>query len=232
MNMSQSIYPYISIGVYGCSFLLGICLGVKLQTWTDTHTHTHTAKKYIQITIDRDKDHRDTVQFSSVAQLCLTLYDPMNHSMPGLPVHHQLPEFTQTHVHRVSDAIHPSHPLSAPSSPAPNPSQHRVFCNESTLRMRYSRHGQIIFQSFYTSIQCFPHVYKITCTEKWGALIMCYLVAILASQTLMGIFSQTIQLCKGGTLMHVGAKTHFPHFLPVVLAELRLQTKDDFVFGC
>jgi len=63
------------------------------------------------------------IQFSSVAQSCLTLCDPMNHSTPGLPVHHQLPEFTQTHVHRVSDAIQPSHPLSSPSPPAPNPSQ-------------------------------------------------------------------------------------------------------------
>ena len=65
-----------------------------------------------------------SVQFSSVARLCPTLCDPMNHSTPGLPVHHQLPEFTQTHVHRVCDAIQPSHPLSSPSPPAPNPSQH------------------------------------------------------------------------------------------------------------
>ena len=63
------------------------------------------------------------VQFSSVAQSCLTLCDPVNCSTPGLPVHHQLPEFTQTHVHRVGDAIQPSHPLSSPSPPAPNPSQ-------------------------------------------------------------------------------------------------------------
>ena len=61
-------------------------------------------------------------QFSSVAQLCPTLCDPMNHSMPGLPVHHQLPEFIPTHVHRVSDAIQPSRPLASPSPPAPNPS--------------------------------------------------------------------------------------------------------------
>ena len=61
---------------------------------------------------------------SSVAQSCPTPCDSMNYSMPGLPVHHQLPEFTQTHVHRVSDAIQPSHPLSSPSPPAPNPSQH------------------------------------------------------------------------------------------------------------
>ena len=68
-----------------------------------------------------------SVQFSSVAQSCPTLCDPMNRSTPGLPVHHQLPEFTQTHVHRVDDAIQPSHPLSSPSPPAPNPSQHQSF---------------------------------------------------------------------------------------------------------
>ena len=66
-----------------------------------------------------------SVQFSSVAQSCPTLCDPMNRSTPGLPVHHQFPEFTETHVHRVSDAIQPSHPLSSPSPPAPNPSQHQ-----------------------------------------------------------------------------------------------------------
>ena len=64
-----------------------------------------------------------SVQTSSVAQSCLTLCDPMYHSMPGLPVHHQLPEFTQTHVHRYGNAIQPSHPLSSPSPPAPKPSQ-------------------------------------------------------------------------------------------------------------
>ena len=64
-------------------------------------------------------------QFSSVAQSCPTLCDPMNRSTPGLPAHHQLPEFTQTHVHRVSDAIQPSHSLSSPSPPALNPSQHQ-----------------------------------------------------------------------------------------------------------
>ena len=64
-------------------------------------------------------------QFISVAQSCLTLCDPINCSTPGLPVHHQLPEFTQIHVHQVSDAIQPSHPLSSPSPPAPNPFQHQ-----------------------------------------------------------------------------------------------------------
>jgi len=66
-----------------------------------------------------------SVQFSSVAQSCPTLCDPMNHSTPGLLVHHQFPEFTETHVHRVSDAIQPSHPLSSPSPPAFNISQHQ-----------------------------------------------------------------------------------------------------------
>ena len=70
---------------------------------------------------------RESVQFSSVAQSCLTFWDPMNRSTPGLPIHHQLQEFTQTQVHRVSDAIQPSHPLSSPSPPAPNPSQHQSF---------------------------------------------------------------------------------------------------------
>ena len=65
------------------------------------------------------------IQFSSVAQSCPTLWDFMNCSTPGLPVHHQLPEFTQTHVHQVSDAIQPSHPLLSPSPLAPNPSQHQ-----------------------------------------------------------------------------------------------------------
>ena len=68
-----------------------------------------------------------SVQFSSVAQSCPTHCDPMNHSTSGLPVHHQLPEFTQTHVHKVGDAIQPSHPLLSPFPPTPNPSQHHSF---------------------------------------------------------------------------------------------------------
>ena len=84
-------------------------------------------------------------RFSSVAQSCPTLCDPMNRSTPGLPVHHQLPEFTETHVHRVGDAIQPSHPLSSPSPPTPNPSQIRVFSNESTLRMRWPKYSSFSF---------------------------------------------------------------------------------------
>ena len=67
----------------------------------------------------------NSVQFSSVAQSCLTLCDPMNRSTPGLPVHHHPPEFTQTHVHPVGDAIQPSQPLSSPFTPAPKPSQYQ-----------------------------------------------------------------------------------------------------------
>ena len=65
------------------------------------------------------------IQFSSVTQLCPTLCDPMDYSTPGLPVHHQLPEFTQTQVHRIGDAVQLSHPLLSPFLPAPNPSQHQ-----------------------------------------------------------------------------------------------------------
>ena len=84
-------------------------------------------------------------EFSSVAQSCPTLCSPMNCSMSGLPVHHKLPEFTQTHAHRVGDAIQPSHPLSSPSSPAPNPPSIRVFSNESTLHMRWPKYWSFSF---------------------------------------------------------------------------------------
>ena len=86
-----------------------------------------------------------SVQFSSVAQSCPTLCDPMNCSTPGLPVHHQLPEFTQTHVHRVGDAIQPSHPLSSPFPPAPIPPSIKVFSKESTLRMRWPKYWSFSF---------------------------------------------------------------------------------------
>ena len=84
-----------------------------------------------------------SVQFSH----SVTSYscDPMNRSMPGLPVHHQLLEFTQTHVHRVGDTIQPSHPLSSTSPPALIPASIRVFSNESTLRMRWPKHWSFSF---------------------------------------------------------------------------------------
>ena len=106
-----------------------ITLTILTQKYTHTHTHTHTLLAWhepnnqseaFQVTLR-------SYQTRSVAQSCPTLCDPMNCSTPALPVHHQLPEFTQTHVHWVSDAIQPSHPLSSPSPLAPNPFQHESF---------------------------------------------------------------------------------------------------------
>ena len=85
------------------------------------------------------------VQFSLVTQSCPTLCDPMNRSTPGLPIHHQLPEHTQTHVHRVGDAIQPSYPLSSPSPPAPILPSIRVFSNESVLLIRWPKYWSLSF---------------------------------------------------------------------------------------
>ena len=86
-----------------------------------------------------------SVQFSSVAQPCPTPCNPMNCSTPGLSAHHHLPEFTQTQVHRVHDAIQPSHPRSPPSPPAPISPSIRVFSNESILCMRWSKYWSFSF---------------------------------------------------------------------------------------
>ena len=86
-----------------------------------------------------------SVQFSSVAQLCPTLCNPIDCSTPGLPVHHQLSGFTQTHIHRVGDAIQSSHPLSSPSPPAPNPPSIRVFSSESVLHIRWPKYWRFSF---------------------------------------------------------------------------------------
>ena len=83
--------------------------------------------------------------FSSVAQLCPTLCDPRNRNMPGLPAHHQLPEFTQTYVHWVGDAIQTSYPLSSPYPPTFNLSQDRVFSNESVLHIRWPEYWSFSF---------------------------------------------------------------------------------------
>ena len=85
------------------------------------------------------------LQFSSVTQSCPTLCNPINHSTPGLPVHHQLPEFTQTHVHWVGDAVQPSHPLLSTLLLPPIPPSIRVFSNESTLRMRWPKYWSFSF---------------------------------------------------------------------------------------
>ena len=95
----------------------------QISTWKNAHITRHQGNANLKP--NGIPLYNYSAQFSSVAQLCLILCDPMNRSTPGLPVHHQLPEFTQTHDHRVGDAIQPSHPLSSPSPPAPNPSQHQ-----------------------------------------------------------------------------------------------------------
>ena len=85
---------------------------------------------------------------------------------PGFPVHHQLPEFTETHVHQVSDSIQPSHPLSSPSSPAPNPSQHQSLFSESTLRMRWPKYWSFSF----SIIPCkeIPGLISFRMDLRWG----------------------------------------------------------------
>ena len=118
---------------------------------------------------------------SSVGQSCLTLCDPMNSSTPGLPVHHQLLEFTQTHVHRVGDAIQPSHPLLSPSPPALNPSQHQGLFQRATLHMRWPK-----YWSFSFSIS--------PSTEHPGLIFRMDWLDLLAVQGTLKIFSNiTVQ---------------------------------------
>ena len=102
---------------YHLIFIMKVC--------QKAHFLYSTSLRVCKITGEFDRNCACSVQFSSVTQSCPTLCDPMNRSTPGLPVHHHLPKFTQTHVHWVSDAIQPFHPLSSPSPPAHNPSQHQ-----------------------------------------------------------------------------------------------------------
>ena len=120
-----------------------------------------------------------TLQFSSVTQSCPTLCDPMNRSTPGLPVHHQLPEFTQTHIHRVSDAIQPSHPLSSLLLLPPIPPSIRVFSNESTLRIRWPKYWRFSF--------------SISLSNEHSGLISSRLTSLISLQSngLSRVFSNT-----------------------------------------
>ena len=106
---------YICVCVY-----IYIYIYISPPLWASSHSGQHKALSRVPCALQYI-----LIQFSSVAQLCPTLCDPMNRSTPGLPVHHQLPESTQTHDHRVGDDIQPSHPLLFPSPPAPKPSQHQ-----------------------------------------------------------------------------------------------------------
>ena len=101
----------------------------------------------------------NSVQFSSVAQSCLTLCEPMSCSTPGLPVNHQLPEFIQTLVHWVSDAIQPSHPLSSPSPPAPNPSQHQSLPVSQLFAWGGQSTGVSALASGYMQIPCHLNIF-------------------------------------------------------------------------
>ena len=117
-----------------------------------------------------------SVQLSSVTQSCPTLCNPMNHSTPGLPVHHQLPEFTQTHAHRVGDAIQPSHPLSPSSPPAPNPSQHQglFYWVNSSHEVAKVLEFQLQHQSFQWTPRSEIHrIGKFTDTESIGLVKKC-----------------------------------------------------------
>ena len=101
---------------------------IKKNTFESVLMRWMKLEPIIQSEVNQKEKHQNTissVQFISGAQSCPTLCDPMNRSTPGLPIHHQLLEFTETHVYRVNDVIQPSHPLSPPSPTAPNPSQHQ-----------------------------------------------------------------------------------------------------------
>ena len=126
--LARELYTF-SISYYSKS---RECLKVVKVLWDPCPEFTFQDARINQKVLKKEKHvlKQDTLllhyfQFSSVTQSSLTLFDPMNWGTPALPVYHQFPEFTQTHVHRVSDAIQPSHPLSSPSPPAPNPSQHQ-----------------------------------------------------------------------------------------------------------
>ena len=140
---------------------------------TQSCTHTYTPHTLILYGLS-------LFQFSSVAQSCPTLWDPMNHSTPGLLVHHQLLEFTQTHVHWVGDAIQPSHPLSSPSPPALNPSRHQGLFPMSQL---FARGGQSIGVSASASVLPMN-------TQDWSPLGWTDWIS-LQSKGLSRVFSNT-----------------------------------------
>ena len=153
------------------------------NTWIINRQLVYSVVKVAQscMTLCNTMDCISSVQLSSVAQSCPTLCNPMNHSTPGLPVHHHLPESTQTHVHWVGDAIQPSHPLSFPSPPAFNLSQHQGFFQMSQL---FASGGQSIGVSASTSV--FPMN-----TQDWSPLGWTGYIS-LQSKGLSRVFSNTI----------------------------------------
>ena len=155
-TMYQLEMPYVRAQCFlSClKALMNILLEKKIWVnrefhWDNAHHFTTTWIPSLVLWLKNTCDIRH--QFSSVTQSCPSLCNPMNRSTPGLPVHHQLPEFTQTHVHRVGDTIQPSHPLSVPSSPAPNPSQHQglfQWVNSSSHKVAKVLEFQLQHQSF------------------------------------------------------------------------------------
>ena len=144
--MYHSFYIHSSVdGHLGCFHVLAIVNSAAMNNGTHVSFSILVSSGYMP----RRGISGSSVQFSSDTQSCLTLCNPMNHSMPGLPVHHQLPEFTQTHVHRVSDAIQPSHLLSSPSAPASNPSQHQSLfqCCSPIIRSRGTQEDRMCYST-------------------------------------------------------------------------------------
>ena len=123
-----------------------------------------------------------SVQFSSVAQSCPTLCDSMNHSTPGLPVHYQLPEFTQTHANWVGDAIQPSHACLPLLLLPPIPPSIRVFSSESTLRMRWPK-----YWSFSSSIIPSKEIPIFSVEEKRHLLVYCPFLLVVTFKKLLSL---------------------------------------------
>ena len=185
-----------------------------------------------------------SVQFSSVTQSCPTLCDPMNRSTPGLPVYHQLPEFTQTHVHWVSDAIQPSHPLSSPSPPAPNPStpfwRFTVQFSRSLTSNSLQPHG--LQHSRHSYPWPTPGACSNTCPSSWwcNPTISSSVVpfcSLFQSFPTSGSFPRSHFFASGGQSIRVSASVsvlpmNIQDWFPLGLTGLSsLQSKDSRVFS-
>ena len=149
-KMEPFLLEYLKLHVYLC-FLSNYKVLLNYYAFKNIGEKTRSLllNKYLFCEAVKKTKNICSVQFSSVSQSCLTLCDPMNHSMPGLPIHHQLPEFTQTVVHWVSDAIQPSHPLLSPSLPSFSLSQHQGFFHISQF---FASGGQSIGVSASASV--------------------------------------------------------------------------------
>ena len=143
-SSSQSIASAVLMNIQDW-FPLGWTGWISLQSKGLSRVFSSTTVQSINSSVFNYINFQSYHLFSSVAQLCLILWDPMVCSIPGFPVHHQLLELTQTHFHWVSDAIQPSHPLSSPSSPAFSLPQHQGLSNESALRIRWPKYWSFNF---------------------------------------------------------------------------------------